>query len=78
MSESAIIGAKMKRYKDTLLTLQSISTWEKAAQGRSKWRGLINRRAALYEERRICEAERKHRQRKANWPPKPMGHQQIP
>ena len=35
-------------------------------QKRSQWRGLINKRAALYEKERICEAERKHRERKAN------------
>ena len=32
----------------------------------SKWRGLINNGAALYEKKRICEAERKQRERKAN------------
>ena len=38
---------------------------------RSKWRGLINKGAALYEKKRICEAERKRRERKAktNVPP---------
>ena len=36
--------------------------------GASKWRGLINKRAALYEKKKkkICEAERKHRERNAN------------
>ena len=33
-------------------------------QERSKWRGLINKGATLYEG--ICEAERKRRERKAN------------
>ena len=41
------------------------------SQERSKWRGLINKGAALYEKKRICEAERKRRERKAktNVPP---------
>ena len=41
-----------KRYKDTLkASLKDydilIGSWEQAAQERSKWRGLINKRAAL-------------------------------
>ena len=48
-----------------------MGSWEQNAQERSKWRGLINKGAALYEGKRICEAERKRRERKAktNGPP---------
>ena len=60
-----------KRYKDTLkdpLNDFDITTgsWEQTAQERSKWRGLIYKGAAFYEKRRICEAERKRREHKAN------------
>ena len=60
-----------KRYKDTLkASLKDfdipIGSWEQTAQERSKWRGLIYKRAALYEKMRICEAERKRRERNAN------------
>ena len=40
-------------------------TWEMTAQARSKWRDLINKRAALYEGKIICEAEGKRSERKA-------------
>ena len=40
----------------------TMGLWEQIA----KWRGLINNGAALYKEKRICEAERKRRERKAN------------
>ena len=43
-----------------------IGSWEQTAQELSKWRGLINKGTSLYGEKRICEAERKHRGRKAN------------
>ena len=33
-----------------------IGSWEQTAHERSKWRGLINKGAALYEKKRICEA----------------------
>ena len=48
-----------------------MGSWEQTAQERSKWQGLINKGAALYEKKRICEAERKRRERKAktNVPP---------
>ena len=60
------VGQK-KRYKDTLKASlkdfeTSIGSWEHTALERSKWRGLINKGAAT----RICEAQRKHRERKAN------------
>ena len=69
-------GSQKKRYKDTLkASLKDfeipMGSWEQTAQERSKWRGLINKGAALYEKKRICEAERKRRERKAktNVPP---------
>ena len=42
-----------------------LGSWEQVALERSKSRGLINKGAAHYEEKRICEAERKRRERKA-------------
>ena len=59
-----------KCYKDTLkASLKDfdipIRSWEQTAQERSKWRGLVNKGAALYEKKSICEAERKRRERKA-------------
>ena len=62
--------AKKKRYKDTLkASLKDfnipIESWEQAAQDRTKWRCLINKGASLFEEKRICEAERKRKERKA-------------
>ena len=69
-------GGQKKRYKDTLkASLKDfeipMGSWAQTAQERSKWRGLINKGAALYEKKRICEAERKRRERKAktNVPP---------
>ena len=64
-------GGQKKRYKDTLkASLKNfdipIGSWEQSAEERSKWRGLINKGAALYEKMIICEAERKRRERKAN------------
>ena len=70
-------GGQKKRYKDTLkVSLKDfdipMGSLEQTAQERSKWRGLINKGAALYEKKsRICEAERKHGERK------PMGHHQL-
>ena len=50
-------GGQKKRYKDTLkASLKDfdipVVSWEKTAQERSKWRGLINKGAALYEKTR--------------------------
>ena len=42
-----------------------IESWEQAAQDRTKWRCLINKGASQFEEKRICEAERKRKERKA-------------
>ena len=59
-----------KRYKDTLkASLKDFSipteSWEQAAQDRTKWRCLINKGASQFEAKRICEAERKRKGRKA-------------
>ena len=43
-----------------------MGSWKQTAQERSTWRGLVNKGAALYEKKSICEAERKHRVRKSN------------
>ena len=64
-------GGQKKRYKDTLkASLKDfdipIGSWEQTAQERSKRRGFINKGAALCEKKRICEAERKRRERRAN------------
>ena len=40
-------------------------SWEQAAQDRTKWRCLINKGASQFEAKRICEAERKRKERKA-------------
>ena len=47
-------GDQKKRYKDTLkASLKDfdipVGSWKQTAQERSKWRGLINKGAALYE-----------------------------
>ena len=58
-----------KRYKDTLkASLKDFNipteSWEQAAQDRIKWRCLINKGAAKFKSKRICEAERKRKERK--------------
>ena len=63
-------GGQKKRYKDTLkASLKDFNilteSWEQAAQDRTKWRCLINKGASQFEEKRICEAERKRKERKA-------------
>ena len=63
-------GGQKKRYKDTLkASLKDfnipIESWEQAAQDRTKWRCLINKGASQFEEKRICKAERKCKERKA-------------
>ena len=59
-----------KRYKDTLKTsLKDFNipteSREQAAQDRTKWRCLIIKGASQFEAKRICEAERKRKERKA-------------
>ena len=63
-------GSQKKRYKDTLkaslkdFNIPTVS-WEQAGQDRTKWRCLINKGVSQFEAKRICEAERKHKERKA-------------
>ena len=61
-------GGQKKRYKDTLkASLKDLDIPIGSCEQTAKWRGLINKGAALYEKKeRICEAERKRRERKAN------------
>ena len=40
-------------------------SWEQAAQDQTKWRCLNNKGAFQFEVKRICEAERKRKERKA-------------
>ena len=52
-------GGQAKRYKDTLkASLKDfdipIGSWEQTAHERSKWRGHINKGAALYEINKSC------------------------
>ena len=63
-------GGQKKRYKDTLkASLKDFNipteSWEQAAQDRTKWRCLIKKGASQFEAKRICEAERKRKERKA-------------
>ena len=63
-------GGQKKRYKDTLkASLKDFNipteSWEQAAQDRTKWRCLINKGASQFEAKRICDAERKRKERKA-------------
>ena len=63
-------GGQKKRYKDTLkASLKDldipVGSLEQTAQERSKWRGLINKGAALYEKREYVKLK-KHIERKAN------------
>ena len=63
-------GGQKKRYKDTLkASLEDFNipteSWEQAAQDRTMWRCLINKGAAQFESKRICEAERKRKERRA-------------
>ena len=67
--ESAHKVAKRNATKTPLKPRLRISipteSWEQAAQDRTKWRCLINKGASRFEEKRICEAERKRKERKA-------------
>ena len=63
-------GGQKKRYKNTLkASLKDFNipteSWEQSAQDRTKWRCLINKGAAQFEAKRICEAERKRKEWKA-------------
>ena len=43
----------------------STDSWEQTVQDQIKWRCLIKKGAAQYEAKRVCEAERKRKERKA-------------
>ena len=63
-------GGQKKRYKDTLKAFFKdfnipTDSWEQTAQDGTKWRCLINKGASQVEAKRICEAERKLKERKA-------------
>ena len=63
-------GGQKKRYKDTLKAslkdfIIPIESWEQAAQDRTKWRCLINKGASQFKAKRIYEAEKKRKERKA-------------
>ena len=64
-------GGQKKHYKDTLkVSLRDFNilteSWEQVAQDRTKWHCLINKVAAQFKVKRICEAERKRKERKAS------------
>ena len=68
-------SGQKKRYKDTLkASLEDfdipVGSWEQTAQVRSKWRGLINKGAALYENRESV----KLKESAENAKPIPMVH----
>ena len=72
-------GGQKKRYKDTLKACLKdfdiqIESWEQTALERSKWRGLINKGAALYEK----SESMKLKVNAENAKQMPMGHQLIP
>ena len=72
-------GGQKKRYKDTIkATLKDfdiqIGSWEHTAQERSKWRGLINKGAAVYEKSESVKLKERAEKEK----PIPMGHHLIP
>ena len=67
-------GGRKKHYKDTLkASLMDfdilLGSWEQTAQERSKWRGLINKGATLYEKRESVKESAENAKRR------PMGHQ---
>ena len=71
-------GGQKKRYKDTLEVLLKNSniqteSWVQAAQDRIPWRCLIYKGAAQFEAKKICEAERKRKERKQE----PRDHHQT-
>ena len=59
-------GGRKERYKDSLKDFNiPPKSWEQIALDRAKWRCLIRKGADDYETKRICEAERKCKERKA-------------
>ena len=72
-------GCQNKRYKDTLKASlkdfdKPIGSWEQTAQEQSKWRGLVNKEAALYEKRESA----KLKESAENAQPIPMGQRLSP
>ena len=67
--ESAHNVAKRNATKTLKASLKDFNipteSWEQAAQDQTKWRCLINKGASQFEAKRICEAERKRKERKA-------------
>ena len=63
-------GGQQKRYIDTLKVLMKdfnspTEYWEQNTQDRIKWRCLIRKGTSQYKAKRICEAERVHKDCKA-------------
>ena len=72
-------GGQKKRHKDTLKAFLKdfdipIGSWEQTAQERSKWLGLFNKGAALYEKKESV----KLKESAVNAKPIPLGQQLIP
>ena len=64
--ESSLKVARRNTLKASLKYFDiTIGLWEQISKERTKCRGLVNNGAALYTEKRICEAERKRREWKA-------------
>ena len=51
--------------RNASLPIIPTESWEQAAQDRTNWCCIINKEAAQFEAKRICEAERKRKERKA-------------
>ena len=71
-------GGQKKRHKDTLkASLKDfeipMGSWEQTAQERSKWRGFINKGAALYEKKRTVKLKESEESAK----PKQLCHHQT-
>ena len=59
-------GGQKKRYKDTLkASLKDFNIPTESWEPRTKWRCLVNKGASKFEAKRICEAERKRKEKKA-------------
>ena len=63
-------GGQRGRYRDILRASlggfgMPMGSWGRAARGRSGWRGLVNKGAALYEKGGVCEVEGGRGERKA-------------
>ena len=62
-------GGQKKRLNTLKASLKDFNipteSWEQAAKVQTKWRCLIDKGAAQFEVKRICEAERKRKEKKA-------------